>query len=251
MNNTAKKSVKKTPSISKRKLVAYGLGIGGCGAMLAGSAEAVLVDVTMPFGTVLDQTSGGLTGANSYGLILNAAGTASAGFGQIDFAGTGGPNGQISLNGAGFGTAGYYAASGFYSLPPSIPYYTRVPHVFSDATSHTFGDGSNTPDLIPNQNNKANFLGKYMVGGEIASTTGVLGFKTADEYWGYLEFSWDDAANALTVLSAKIEDSVVGGVPQPAVYSVSAVPEANPATLMALFSLGAVGLRRSRKRKAA
>ena len=252
MKKTVKKN--KTSSISKRKLAAYGLGIGSCGAMLAGNAEAVLVDVTMPFGTVLDHNSGFVDGANAYGLILTAGApidsgtTHDAGVGQITFGGQSGSFARISIGGAGFGSVGYSAASGFYSDPPAISGYTRTPVVFPNNSSQTFGTGAVSPALFASPGNNAFFQEKYLIGGEIPSIAGgVIGFKTADGYWGYLEFDWDATAHTLTVLSAKVED--VQG--DPATFTVSAVPEPNPATLMALFSLGAVGLRSSRRRKTA
>ncbi len=257
MKQTATIITKKT-LISKRKLAAYGLGIGGCGAMLAGSAEAVLIDVTMPFGTALSHSSGFVDGPNAYGLILTAGApidsgtTHNAGVGQITFGGINdadsGGFARISIGGAGFGSVGYSAASGFYTDPPASYGYTRTPVVFPNTSSQTFGTGAVSPALFASPGNNAFFQEKYLIGGEIASITGgVIGFKTGDGYWGYLEFDWDATAHTLTVLSAKVED--VQG--DPATFSVAAVPEANPATLMALFSLGAVGLGRARRRKAA
>ncbi len=251
MKNAAKKS-----SISKRKLAAYGLGIGGCGAMLAGSAEAVLVDVTMPFGTVLDHDSGSVDGDNAYGLLLTAGApidtgmTHDAGVGQINFGGelnTAYPSfAKIFLGGVPFGSGS--GVNGFYNAPPSVAYYTRVPVIFPNTSAVTFGTGAVSPPLGTTASNTAFFQEKYLhTSDQPATQTGVVGFKTGDGYWGYLEFNWDATAHTLTVLSAKVED--VQG--DPATFTVSAVPEANPATLMALFSLGAVGLRSSRRRRKA
>ncbi len=216
--------------ISKRKLVAYGLGIGGCGVLLAGSSEATLVDVTFGFGTPLELSAGGnFTGA------LTPAGNGDTQWWGKDY----GAGAELILVGGGGLGVGFYNDGVFGGNGGMATDSFAATNV-----SSTWGDGSHG-GLDAAKKGESSFANSY--GTNVPSTSGVLGFKSSTGNWGYMEFSWDLPSFTLTVDSAKVE--TVPGVA--ATFTPVAIPEPNSATLMALLSLGIVGLRTARRRKVA
>lgn len=234
-------------TFSKRKLVAYGLGIGGCGALLASSASAQdgTLDVIVGFGNTLDSSVPNADGATNYGKILGTdvlGNTVAAGVGNFGWSSDGTGNGRkISLNGVSFGSS---ASKGFYHDQAFGAKHGKV--VYEPNTApHTFGLTG-----LPNVGlNDANFDNFYSAGNIGHDQEGVVGFLSSSGHWGYLEFDWIDATSTLNILSAKIQRHP--GQPitfTPSVGTSRAVPEPSSLLLLTIGS-AAIASRRHRKRQ--
>jgi hypothetical protein len=80
-----------------------------------------------------------------------------------------------------------------------------------------------------------------------------IGFKSANNHYGYFEVTWQSAANTFEILSGAYEDQagvgILAGAGASAGGGTSAVPEAS--TSLGLLALGAGGLLTRRRKQAA
>ena len=176
------------------KLIGYNFGCCMCCLLLVETTVASPVDVSFGFGSTLNINSPAVGSANNWGLIYEVGTTTGAGVGNISWSNA---ETRISLNGTSFGSV---ASTGFYH-DSVFGFHNGMVAFESNTEPHTFGIIA----LPAVGRNNANFHNRYSSGDLGQDSRGVVGFRSSEGNWGYIEFNWNEAESTLTVLSAKVE----------------------------------------------